>query len=285
MPTICVYLCFVLYDSTYSGKVFRVTFLSLGGFVFLSLLVIVFIFKSPIQPEVFRWDTNGLWTQALHTVVRSNWFWFREAAETLLGHVVSVCPMFTFLCFGNRFWFCKLKSCHTEYLETMKRCKKEYTSLKYLEFIVFVYNYNPTGIVVYCSLKEPPLMTGCWEPNLKLRKATRIFENQIQGPESIANIGGGFVFQQCSVKKTDCWRLFCLSADVLFTGTADGKIVKLNGQRLHTVTQLGKHPCGERKWLLWIGDYFHVIKVVIVKTIVLLLLTNHSTDTSEHLCK
>lgn len=256
MPTICVYLCFVVYDSTYSGKVFRVTFLSLGGFVFLSLLVIVFIFKSPIQPEVFRWDTNDLWTQALHTVVQSNWF-----------------------------WFCKLKSCHTEYLETMKRCKKECTSLKYLVFIVFVYNYSATGIVVYCSLKEPPLMTGCWEPNLKLRKATRIFENQIQGPESIANIGGGFVFQQCSVKKTDCWRLFCLSADVLFTGTADGKIVKLNGRRLHTVTQLGKHPCGERKWLLWIGDYFHVIKVVIVKTIVLLLLTNHSTDTSEHLCK
>ncbi|XP_008319932.1 adipocyte plasma membrane-associated protein isoform X2 [Cynoglossus semilaevis] len=113
-------------SSTYSGKVFRVTFLSLGGFVFLSLLVIVFIFKSPIQPEVFR-------------------------------------------------------------------------------------------------LKEPPLMTGCWEPNLKLRKATRIFENQIQGPESIANIG-----------------------DVLFTGTADGKIVKLNGRRLHTVTQLGKHPCGSK---------------------------------------
>lgn len=41
-----------------------------------------------------------------------------------------------------------------------------------------------------CSLKEPPLMQGCWEPNLKLREAERLFEDQIIGPESIANIGG-----------------------------------------------------------------------------------------------
>lgn len=33
-------------------------------------------------------------------------------------------------------------------------------------------------------------MQGCWEPNLKLREAERIFEDQIIGPESIANIGG-----------------------------------------------------------------------------------------------
>lgn len=33
-------------------------------------------------------------------------------------------------------------------------------------------------------------MKGCWEPNLKLREAQRLFEDQISGPESIANIGG-----------------------------------------------------------------------------------------------
>ena len=35
-------------------------------------------------------------------------------------------------------------------------------------------------------------MKGCWEPNLKLREALRLFEDQLFGPESIANIGGHF---------------------------------------------------------------------------------------------
>ncbi|XP_029376555.1 adipocyte plasma membrane-associated protein isoform X2 [Echeneis naucrates] len=113
--------------STYSGKVFQVTLLSLGCFLILPLLVIILILESPIQPEVF-------------------------------------------------------------------------------------------------SLKEPPQMKGCWEPNLKLREAQRLFEDQISGPESIANIG-----------------------DILFSGTADGKIVKIVGRRIHTVTRLGKLPCGSRE--------------------------------------
>ncbi|XP_069394214.1 adipocyte plasma membrane-associated protein isoform X4 [Paralichthys olivaceus] len=117
---LCVTSCF----STYSGKVFQVTLLALGGFLLLPLLVFILILESPIQPDVF-------------------------------------------------------------------------------------------------TLKEPPQMKGCWEPNLKLREAQRIFEDQIIGPESIANIG-----------------------DVLFSGTADGKIVKLIGRRIHTVTRLGKLPCG-----------------------------------------
>ncbi|XP_056293270.1 adipocyte plasma membrane-associated protein isoform X2 [Pseudoliparis swirei] len=74
------------------------------------------------------------------------------------------------------------------------------------------------------SLKDPPLMTGCWEPNLKLRAAQRLFEDQITGPESMAHIG-----------------------DVLYSGTADGKIVKLIGRRVTTVTRLGKLPCGSRE--------------------------------------
>ncbi|XP_074392961.1 adipocyte plasma membrane-associated protein isoform X2 [Zonotrichia albicollis] len=41
------------------------------------------------------------------------------------------------------------------------------------------------------SLKEPPLLTGVLEPNTKLRKAERLWENQLVGPESIVNIGGG----------------------------------------------------------------------------------------------
>lgn len=37
-----------------------------------------------------------------------------------------------------------------------------------------------------------------------------------------------------------------LSADVLFSGTADGRIVKLIGRRIHTVARLGDPPCGEK---------------------------------------
>ncbi|KAM3863415.1 adipocyte plasma membrane-associated protein [Diretmus argenteus] len=113
--------------STYSGKVFRVTLLSLGCFLLLPVLVVVLILESPIQPDTL-------------------------------------------------------------------------------------------------SLNEPPVMAGCYEPNLKLREAERLFEDQIAGPESIANIG-----------------------DVLYTGTADGKIMKLVGRRIHVVARLGKPPCGSRE--------------------------------------
>uniref|UniRef100_A0ABI7VY36 Adipocyte plasma membrane-associated protein n=1 Tax=Felis catus TaxID=9685 RepID=A0ABI7VY36_FELCA len=39
------------------------------------------------------------------------------------------------------------------------------------------------------SFKEPPLLLGVLQPNMKLRQAERLFENQLIGPESIANIG------------------------------------------------------------------------------------------------
>lgn len=42
--------------STYSGKVFQVTFLSLGCFLLLPLMVVVLILESPIHPEAFRLD-------------------------------------------------------------------------------------------------------------------------------------------------------------------------------------------------------------------------------------
>ncbi|XP_063048144.1 adipocyte plasma membrane-associated protein [Engraulis encrasicolus] len=110
--------------STYSGKVFRVTLISIGGFLILPLLVVILILESPIHPEVF-------------------------------------------------------------------------------------------------SLSEPPLLTGCYEPNLKLREAQRLYENQLLGPESITNIG-----------------------DVLYTGTADGQILRLDGKSVTVVARLGRPPCG-----------------------------------------
>ncbi|KAJ0067274.1 hypothetical protein NL108_015805, partial [Boleophthalmus pectinirostris] len=109
---------------TYSGRVFQVTFLSVGGVLLIPILILVLVLESPIHPEPF-------------------------------------------------------------------------------------------------SLREPPLLEGCWAPNLKLRSAQRLYENQVQGPESITNIG-----------------------DVLFSGTADGRIVKMVGRRVHTVARLGKQPCG-----------------------------------------
>ncbi|NXH87714.1 APMAP protein, partial [Edolisoma coerulescens] len=71
------------------------------------------------------------------------------------------------------------------------------------------------------SLKEPPLLTGVLEPNTKLRKAERLWENQLVGPESIVNIG-----------------------DVLFTGTADGKIIKIEDGEIQTIARIGHGPCG-----------------------------------------
>lgn len=70
-------------------------------------------------------------------------------------------------------------------------------------------------------LTEPALLTGVLEPNNKLQKAERLWENQLVGPESIVNIG-----------------------DVLFTGTADGKILKIEDGEVQTVARIGHGPCG-----------------------------------------
>lgn len=50
----CTMLLLFVRRSTYSGKVFRVTLLALVGFLLFPLLVIIFLFESPIQPEAFR---------------------------------------------------------------------------------------------------------------------------------------------------------------------------------------------------------------------------------------
>ncbi|XP_001382089.2 adipocyte plasma membrane-associated protein [Monodelphis domestica] len=74
------------------------------------------------------------------------------------------------------------------------------------------------------SFKEPPFLLGVLRPNVKLQQAKKLFENQLIGPESIANIG-----------------------DVLFTGTADGRIVKLENGEVITIARLGKGPCKTRE--------------------------------------
>ncbi|XP_053316170.1 adipocyte plasma membrane-associated protein [Spea bombifrons] len=76
----------------------------------------------------------------------------------------------------------------------------------------------------YLSFQIPPRMTGALEANLKLRQAERLLEGQLVGPESIANIG-----------------------DVLFTGTADGQILKIEDGKIHTIAKLGRPPCGTRE--------------------------------------
>ncbi|XP_029450366.1 adipocyte plasma membrane-associated protein [Rhinatrema bivittatum] len=75
------------------------------------------------------------------------------------------------------------------------------------------------------SFQEPPLLSGVLEPNLKLRQAERLFEGSLVGPESIVNIG-----------------------DVLYTGTADGQILKIEDGIIHTVARLGRPPCGTREF-------------------------------------
>ncbi|XP_048392337.1 adipocyte plasma membrane-associated protein isoform X1 [Stegostoma tigrinum] len=74
------------------------------------------------------------------------------------------------------------------------------------------------------SYKEPLLLTGPLEPNLKLRQAERLFEGKLIGPESIAHLG-----------------------EVIFTGTADGQILKISDGQIHTLARIGKLPCGTRE--------------------------------------
>uniref|UniRef100_A0A8C5MLU7 Adipocyte plasma membrane-associated protein n=1 Tax=Leptobrachium leishanense TaxID=445787 RepID=A0A8C5MLU7_9ANUR len=76
----------------------------------------------------------------------------------------------------------------------------------------------------YLSFHAPPRLTGALEPNLKLRQSERLYEGQLMGPESLANIG-----------------------DVFFTGTADGQIVRLEDGNIHTIARLGHPPCGTRE--------------------------------------
>lgn len=75
----------------------------------------------------------------------------------------------------------------------------------------FDFTVNLRWFLSSCSLKEPPLMKGCWEPNLRLREAQRLFEDQISGPESIANMGGPPLSPDWLVACDARWRMFVAS--------------------------------------------------------------------------
>uniref|UniRef100_A0A8C4UJJ8 Adipocyte plasma membrane-associated protein n=1 Tax=Falco tinnunculus TaxID=100819 RepID=A0A8C4UJJ8_FALTI len=106
------------------------------------------------------------------------------------------------------------------------------------------------------SLKEPPLLTGVLEPNIKLRKAERLWENQLVGPESIVNIGELIQYEHWQVSSSLCGLyqnekvylgILSLKSDVLFTGTADGKIIKIEDGEIQTIARIGHGPCGTRE--------------------------------------
>jgi hypothetical protein len=60
------------------------------------------------------------------------------------------------------------------------------------------------------------------EPNEKLRKAEKLYEGQVIGPESIAVDPAGIVY----------------------TGLGDGRIVKFVDGKIVEVARTGKPPCG-----------------------------------------
>jgi len=72
------------------------------------------------------------------------------------------------------------------------------------------------------SLQRTPKFEGVLEMNNNLTKAKRLYEGQLSGPESIT---------------VD-------SAGTLYTGLLDGRIVKLEGDKVIDVVQTGKPPCG-----------------------------------------
>lgn len=77
-------------------------------------------------------------------------------------------------------------------------------------------------------------MSGCYEPNFKLREAQRLFEDQLVGPESIANFGGQYgskTFQLESRHMTMSFTQFvwaCVMYGVATVTAAD--IAKVIGQ-------------------------------------------------------
>jgi len=72
------------------------------------------------------------------------------------------------------------------------------------------------------SFQQIPQLEGALEINNNLTKTKRLFEGQLVGPESFAIDSTG----------------------ILYTGLADGKIVKLEGDKVIDVIQTGKPPCG-----------------------------------------
>ncbi|XP_078000978.1 adipocyte plasma membrane-associated protein-like [Glandiceps talaboti] len=72
------------------------------------------------------------------------------------------------------------------------------------------------------SLPDPPEFTGVLAPNKKLQRAKRLLEGQIFGPESLDFHNGA-----------------------IYTGTLDGQVVKVVGDKIQTVATFGTPPCGK----------------------------------------
>ncbi|KAK3093634.1 hypothetical protein FSP39_018305 [Pinctada imbricata] len=70
---------------------------------------------------------------------------------------------------------------------------------------------------------ERPEFTGALEPNTHLQKAERIYENQLNGPESLV-----------------------VDGEHIYTGTADGKLLDIYKGEIRVLARFGKEPCALR---------------------------------------
>ncbi|ESO96507.1 hypothetical protein LOTGIDRAFT_115667, partial [Lottia gigantea] len=76
------------------------------------------------------------------------------------------------------------------------------------------------------SLEKPPEFKGPLEPNTLLQKASRLYLDEVKGPESIV-VDGGKLFYH------------------VYTGTMDGKVIDIFQGHVKVLAQLGKPPCGK----------------------------------------
>ncbi|XP_052275147.1 adipocyte plasma membrane-associated protein-like isoform X2 [Dreissena polymorpha] len=78
---------------------------------------------------------------------------------------------------------------------------------------------SPIDPVAY-TLPPPPEWVGALAPNTNLQRATRLFQGEVTGPESIV-----------------------VDGDYMYTGTADGRIMVIHKGHVRELTRLGRLPC------------------------------------------
>ncbi|CAH1792646.1 unnamed protein product [Owenia fusiformis] len=128
----------------------------------------------------------------------------------------------------------------------------------------------------YSLPSPPPKLEGPLAPNTRLQDATRLFENEILGPESI------FV-----------------NKEYIYTGTADGRVVEIFKGKQRTLARLGNPPCGgpenephcgrplgmkmDKDGYLIVADaYFGLFKVNVATGDFTVLYNSTSTPISSH---
>uniref|UniRef100_UPI00358EA9B3 adipocyte plasma membrane-associated protein n=1 Tax=Myxine glutinosa TaxID=7769 RepID=UPI00358EA9B3 len=109
--------------------------------------------------------------------------------------------------------FCRLKA-------VAGNCFKLFLVIAALLAAVWIFVDSP---VEPLSFRYPdcPSLVGPLRLNDKLQHAEHLYEGELVGAESITTIG-----------------------DILYTGTADGKIIKIENDKLSTIATLGTPPCG-----------------------------------------